>query len=126
MPCTFRGTTLSFNRSFPCARGGIPENVNFNGRYGCNICEIKTKQCRRIVVKKSIRIYVFSEEASKLRTGLRMELQAQRAITEGKAEKGIKGHSVLSSFPFLDLSTCVVPESMHAIALGVIKQLLKF
>ncbi|CAD6208981.1 GSCOCG00010795001-RA-CDS, partial [Cotesia congregata] len=34
---------------------------------------------------------------------------------------GVKGFSILSSLPLIDLGTCVVPEYMHSVLLGVVK-----
>lgn len=38
--------------------------------------------------------------------------------------KGVKGSSIISLLPKLDISTCVVPEYMHSVLLGVTKQFL--
>lgn len=51
--------------------------------------------------------------------------QARKASrTGGKSVKGIKGRSVISSLPGLDLGTCMIPEYMHSVLLGVVKQFL--
>ncbi|XP_036140791.1 uncharacterized protein LOC118644940 [Monomorium pharaonis] len=106
------------------ARAQIQNILSFNGKFGCNICEIKTKQCRTIAGKKIIRVYAFQEEPSKLRSGKRMKKQARIAITkEVHHVKGVKGNSVISTLPLLDLGTCVMPEYMHSILLGTVKQL---
>lgn len=74
------------------ARAEIQKIQNFNGRCGCNICEIKMKRPRRIKGKKSSRVYLYNDEESKLRTSRRMQLQAQKAIDLKKNHvKGVKG-----------------------------------
>lgn len=103
------------------ARAQIQNILNFNGHYGCNMCEIRTKQCQRVVGKKSYRIYPL-EDNVKLRTGARMEQQAGRVLQLNKIHiKGVKGYSAISSLPFVDLGTCVLPEYMHSVLLGVVK-----
>lgn len=34
------------------ARAQLQNIINFNGRYGCNICEVRTVKCKKIVGKK--------------------------------------------------------------------------
>lgn len=105
------------------ARAQIQNILSFNGKFGCNICEIKSKRCKKIAGKKSVRVYTFQEETSKLRSNKRIKKQAKAAITKNVYHvKGVKGYSVISSLPLLDLSTCVMPEYMHSILLGTGKQ----
>lgn len=105
------------------ARAQIQNILNFNGRYGCNICEIKTKRCKPVFGQKLIRVYKFPKKQIKLRTAKKMEDQAERVLIERKRHiKGVKGYSVVSALPLLDLSTCVLPEYMHSILLGIGKQ----
>ncbi|XP_074115224.1 uncharacterized protein LOC141537917 [Cotesia typhae] len=59
------------------ARAQLQNILNFNGRYGCNICEIKTVKCTKIAGKKTVRCYPFRID-SKIRTGKRMEAQAEK------------------------------------------------
>lgn len=68
-------------------------------------------------------MYSFPENNIRLRTALRMGKQAERIMTEGKKTlKGVKGKSIISTLPLLDISTCVLPEYMHSVLLGVGKQ----
>lgn len=50
------------------ARAQLQNILNFNGRYGCNICEIKMKKCKKIRAEKCYRIYPFNEKDNKLRS----------------------------------------------------------
>lgn len=96
------------------ARATIQNIVNFNGCFGCNTCEIETQPCLPIPNKKNVRAYISSE--CSLRT-----VETMRNL-----EKGVKGVAVISQIPLLDMSTCVVPEYMHCVLLGVVKQCLQF
>lgn len=104
------------------ARAQIQNIINFNGKFGCNICEIKTKCSIRFQGKKRIRVYAFQDEASLLRTGRKMEKHANKALDKKMSVKGIKGKSIVMFLPLLDLGTCVIPEYMHSVLLGVVKQ----
>lgn len=105
------------------ARAQIQNIINYNGKYGCNICEIKTRQSRKIESKRRIRVYAFQNQASRLRSNERMQIQGEKALKDKKKQvKGVKGKSIVSSLPFLDLAKCVLPEYMHCALLGVGKQ----
>lgn len=105
------------------ARAQIQNILNFNGKYGCNICEIKTKRCKPAVGKKIIRIYAFPQKQIKLRAAKQMEDQAERVLIEKKRHiKGVKDYAVVSALPLLDLSSSVLPEYMHSVLLGIGKQ----
>lgn len=52
-----------------------------------------------------------------------MQAQAQKVLQTGDVYvKGVKGHSIISNLPLLDLGTCLLPEYMHSVLLGVGKQ----
>jgi len=108
------------------ARAQLQNIVNFNGRYGCNICEIKMKKCEKIGVEKCFRIYPFYEKNSKLRNSYRMHKQAENVCNSKKDRnreieniKDVKENFIISSLPFIDLGTCLIPEYMHSVLLGV-------
>lgn len=105
------------------ARAQLQNVLNFNGRYGCNICEIRTKRSQQIPGKKCIRVYPFDINV-RLRNGERMEDQARQLSKLNKPHvRGVKGYSILSCLPQTDLGTCLLPEFMHSVLLGVVKQL---
>lgn len=87
---------------------------NFNGTFGCNICEIETKPCKKIPGKRTCRAYHYSNEDSELRTGERMKRQARQVLdlvdAENKPIKGVKGETVIAKVPLFDLGTCELPE----------------
>lgn len=104
------------------ARAMFQNCMLFNSKYGCNLCEIKTKLTKAIPGKKRIRVY-FYENDVQLRTRERM--LAQAATVGGKDHvRGVKGPSVLDKIPSCDVAKCMVPEYMHSVLLGVMKQLL--
>ncbi|XP_075162231.1 uncharacterized protein LOC142234909 [Haematobia irritans] len=106
------------------ARSQIQNILNFNGECGCNMCEIKTKRCANEKRNRIIRFYPYKSNL-RLRTDSNMRLQAIKADSESNAiEKGVKGHTIISCLPSLDLGTCVFPEYMHSVLLGVAKQIL--
>lgn len=102
------------------ARAKIQNVVNFNGRYGCNTCEVKMKKCPAVENKRTTRSYPFCEDI-KLRNGQRMMKQAEKISLNPNLDtvKGVKGKSIISSLPCLDLGTCLPPEFMHSTLLGV-------
>lgn len=101
------------------ARAQLQNVLNFNGTYGCNICEIKTKRCDGGAGKKIIRIYPFQIDLP-LRNKNAMKLQAE--ADDDDIKKGVKGQPIISILPKIDISTCFVPEYMHSVLLGVVKQ----
>lgn len=107
------------------ARAEIQNILNFNGKYGCNICQIKTRKCRRVEGKRTTRSYIFNEKRCMLRSDERMQRQAEKASENRSTCKGVKGRSIVSALPLLDLSTCFIPEFMHSVCLGVGTQFLE-
>lgn len=101
------------------ARAKIQNVLNFNGRFGCNVCEVKTKASQKKKGKRVYRYYPCYEEVNKLRTSRKMQKQAQKALLLDKKHcKGVKGTTVISKLPLIDLGTCVFPEYMHSTLLG--------
>lgn len=101
------------------ARAQIQNILNFNGKYGCNICEIKTTRCKRTGGKKTVRVYPYKRQLY-LRTKYRMKIQAEECNVE--LMRGVKGHTIISILPKIDISKCIIPEYMHSVLLGVVKQ----
>lgn len=108
------------------ARAQVLNITNFNGNFGCNVCEISTIQSKKIIGKKTSRIYPFKVDCT-LRSGDRMEEQARqlRHQLDKTDIKGVKGYCMLSCLPLIDIGTCVLPEYMHSVLLGVVKQFIK-
>lgn len=99
------------------ARAKIQNIINDNGRHGCNTCEIKMRKCQGVENKRTTRSYPFLENIQ-LRNSRRMEKQAEK-VSLNVQLKNIKGKTIISSLPSLDLGTCLPPEYMHSTLLGV-------
>lgn len=100
------------------------QNVhNFNGTYGCNICEIKTRQTRQEGGKRRIRVYKYRHEEWHLRTNERMNILGKLAEKSHKIIKGIKGRTIVRLLPRADISTMVFPEILHSVDLGTVKMI---
>ncbi|KAK3919900.1 Isoprenyl transferase, partial [Frankliniella fusca] len=107
------------------ARAKMQNIMAHNSKYPCCICEIKTIKCTlQVGMKKRIRVYPYLHNP-KLRSKSRMLVQAAKAIDSGNgSEKGVKGVSVLSIIPYVDVSTIFIPEYMHSTLLGCSRQLI--
>ncbi|XP_044590185.1 uncharacterized protein LOC123268851 [Cotesia glomerata] len=107
------------------ARAQIQNIMSSNGRYGCNICEIRTVKSKRIAGTKTSRIFPYKIDC-KLRIGKRMEAQAKILLKKNDTTqiRGVKGYSAVSCLALIDLGTCVLPEFMHSVLLGVVKQII--
>ncbi|KAJ1530160.1 hypothetical protein ONE63_005091 [Megalurothrips usitatus] len=97
--------------------------LQFNGEYGCNTCEIKTVKTAAVPGLRRIRVYPYVQNPV-LRTKAAMHNQATEAQRLGTIVKDVKGPSVLSLIPSVDISVCFIPEYMHGVLLGVEKHLL--
>lgn len=67
------------------ARAQIQNILDFNGRYGCNICKIRTVKSKKISKKKICRIYPFKIDC-RIRTEERMEAQAEKLFQKSTNE----------------------------------------
>ena len=104
------------------ARAMTQNIMNFNSRYGCNLCETKALLTAFIPGRKRVRRFRYVHNP-KLRTKARMVKQAEE-VGERKHVKGVKGPSVISIVPSVDISQCIVPEYLHSVLLGICKLLL--
>ena len=106
------------------ARAMAQNVLQFNGDRGCNTCEIQTVKSARIPNKKAVRIYPYKADLV-LRTKESMENQAREALERNiKHVMGVKGPSLVSIVPFVDISMFFIPEYLHSVLLGVMRQLL--
>ncbi|KAJ8682535.1 hypothetical protein QAD02_018327 [Eretmocerus hayati] len=119
------------------ARAEVGNFLGHGGSFGCNTCEIETVQCQPVKGKKLKRIYVSPEVEPRLRDDARMRAQAARAHEKFKSAyfkliqrqvihvRGIKGFSILCILPSLKLHTCFIPEFLHAVLLGPVRDFLR-
>ncbi|KAJ1524619.1 hypothetical protein ONE63_011103 [Megalurothrips usitatus] len=73
---------------------------------------------------RRVRRFLYEDFHVPLRTGYRMEKQAEQAEARRKSRKGVVGTSVLSSMPEVDRAVCVCAEYLHQVCLGVTKYFL--
>lgn len=112
------------------ARAQIQKILNFNGTYGCNLCEIKTQRCKQIKNVKNANYYPYIDTNNFLRTGSKMEQQRRQveALRRQGDQKttimGVKGTPAICALPDIDIATCFVPEYMHSVLLGVARQMI--
>lgn len=106
------------------AKAMIQNIYNFNGTYGCNMCEIRTRQIRKEEGKRRVRIYKYRRKKC-LRTSERMNIFGKIAEKSNKIIKGLKGKSIICLLPGADISI-VFPEILHSVALGTVKQIIIF
>ncbi|KAK3908854.1 Putative white-brown complex-like protein 30, partial [Frankliniella fusca] len=106
------------------ARAMVQNTMQFNSRYGCNMCEIKCQKSKPLPdVHRRPRVYNYVHNIT-LRTKERMLEQAIKACASNVDNvRGVKGPSILSSIPSVDISKCIVPEYMHSVLIGSVKQL---
>lgn len=93
----------------------------FNGESGCPYCEDIGAVVS--VGAGHARVYLPNEN-SVLRTDNNIRSQALEASQMQKPVKGIKGLSMVSSIPHLNLSESFSPDYMHGVLLGVTRQFL--
>jgi len=102
------------------ARPTLQGFTQYNGKYGCSFCFDSG-----VYVEQGAghtRVYPF-EIDSELRTPKLVIELAERAISVNKIVLGVKGPSILSLLPGFDIIQGLVPDYMHSVLLGVVRQL---
>ena len=102
------------------ARPMMQNFKQYNGHYGCGMClnpgEIVEKGNGRT------RVYLMKEDVM-LRTIENTRVFVSEAMETENACMGVKGPSLLSLLPHFDLICRMVPDYMHCICLGVVRQM---
>ncbi|XP_021708622.1 uncharacterized protein LOC110679023 isoform X2 [Aedes aegypti] len=98
------------------ARPKLQNSTQFNGRFGCSVCNHEGK----VVNGNQIR-YPFKTTDNRDHSETR-QLMIE-AHNTGTSIKGIKGLSVFLSIPHFDIVRGFPPDYMHSVLLGVVKQL---
>ena len=91
---------------------------NYNGKFLCPNCEIKTQ------LVENVQVYPFPEDFN-LRTSETTEDYARQAIDLGEHVRGVKGPSALSLVVY-DYMNMTAIDGMHCLYQGVTKKLLGF
>lgn len=95
----------------------IQNTTQFNGDYGCGFCLHPGK-----LVDKVVKYPVSTEEYSD-RTNEEMVRDMELALKGGTSVRGVKGPSPLINLPYFYVVWGFVPDYMHAVLLGVSRQL---
>lgn len=99
------------------ARAPIQNFIQFNGFFGCSWCEQQGD-----TLNHNHHVYKFDPNF-KMRTKEKVNEYARRAEREGYSIMGVNGFSVLSKLPLFNVIDCLVYDVMHAVDLGVMRQL---
>ncbi|MGH0172098.1 UNVERIFIED_CONTAM: hypothetical protein FKN15_062537 [Acipenser sinensis] len=94
----------------------------FNGTYGCAFCCHEGKVVAK--GKGHTKVYPLSAEEPPLRT-MAGTIEMAEIVVErnnGQAEMGVKGTSTLLLLPSFDIIKGFVPDYMHSVCLGVVRQ----
>ena len=95
----------------------MQNTTQFNGYFGCGFClhpgTLVEKQ-----VKYTVTATVYPDREAKT-----MLLDMEEAVAHSKSVRGVKGPSPLINMPHFDIAWGFVPDYMHAVLLGVIRQL---
>ena len=103
------------------ARPLLQNMKQFNGEYGCGFC--LNSGC--VVAKGQGYSRSYAHSVAGLpeeRNHAQMLQHAETALQSGSVEFGIKGPSILSLVPKFDVVRGFVPEYMHSVLLGVVRQ----
>ncbi|XP_033110644.1 uncharacterized protein LOC117111758 [Anneissia japonica] len=103
----------------------LKEVKQFNGEYGCGICEEKGVRTKK--GKGTVNAYVYRSPSKQapLRTAERMKQHASQAKVLGKPVFGVKRRSMVSFVKGFNYASDVMVDYLHGICIGVTKALLK-
>lgn len=99
------------------ARPAMQNTTQFNGYFGCGFCLHPGNLVER-QIKYTVSDIEYSDRDAEGMLG-DMEL----ALVEQKSVRGVKGPSPLINMSHFDIVWGFVPDYMHAVLLGVIRQL---
>ena len=91
----------------------------FNGHFGCGFCYHPGERVQK--GSGSVHVYPMTT-LYPLRTSHKTLQQAEQAVLSKQTVQGVKGASMLNLLPNFDIVCCVVPDYMHCVLLGVVRQ----
>ena len=95
--------------------------TQYNGNYGCGFCYHPGEHTAK--GNGFVRVYpIDAVDDVSLRTHDETLLLAEAATASGNPEKGVKGCSSLFLLPDFNIIDGFVPEYMHSVLLGVVRQ----
>jgi hypothetical protein len=105
------------------ARAMLTNFMQYNGSYGCGFCEHEGKRVAK--GDGTVQVYPLVHPLPPNRSHEKSYEQAQTAtLSLTQHVGGVKGMSLLYLLPFFDVIKGVVPDYMHCILLGIVKQFL--
>lgn len=110
---------LAFVTCDSVARPILQNMKQFNGEFGCPFCLMKGD----VVAKGRGHVRSYSGNEAERRTHLQVLRNAQEALQQNRCVFGVKGPSILSVIPKFDIVRNFVPDYMHAVLLGTVRQL---
>uniref|UniRef100_A0A1A8BXJ7 Uncharacterized protein n=1 Tax=Nothobranchius kadleci TaxID=1051664 RepID=A0A1A8BXJ7_NOTKA len=99
------------------ARPAMQNTTQFNGYFGCGFCLHPGT-----LVEKQVKYTVTATEYPE-REANKMISDMEQAVEQHRSVRGVKGPSPLINMPYFDIVWGFVPDYMHAVLLGVIRQL---
>jgi len=103
------------------ARPLLQNFKQFNGHYGCSFC----LDAGQLVEKGNgrVRVYQLSENMTMRTNDSVTELADEAVAKKQQTCLGVKGPSLLHLLPQFDIVRGMVPDYMHCICLGVVRQM---
>lgn len=102
------------------ARCQVSNMKQFNGEYGCGLCLNKGERVQK--GKGHVRIYNHNDVTEQKRTDEQLRSHAAAAFAQGDDVFGVKGPSPLFNIPKFNIAEGFPPDPLHAIDLGVCRQ----
>ena len=124
MKCGRTVTTKVYMSLVSCdsvARPLLQNMKQFNGEYGCGFCLMSGY----VAAKGQGYTRSYAQNDNNLpeeRSHHQMLQHAEIAVRSGLPEFGIKGPSIMSLVPNFDVARGFVPDYMHSVLLGVVRQ----
>nr|XP_054593618.1 uncharacterized protein LOC129160660 isoform X1 [Nothobranchius furzeri]XP_054593619.1 uncharacterized protein LOC129160660 isoform X1 [Nothobranchius furzeri]XP_054593620.1 uncharacterized protein LOC129160660 isoform X1 [Nothobranchius furzeri] len=99
------------------ARPAVQNTTRFNGYSGCGFCLHPGTLVEQQVKCTATATECPEREANKVMADM------EQAVEQHRSVRGVKGPSPLINMPYFDIVWGFVPDCMHAVLLGVIRQL---
>jgi len=101
------------------ARAMLQAFTQFNGQFGCGFCYHSGERIQK--GSGSVQVYPLNSLYPP-RTHRETLKLAEKAVLCEKPVQGVKGPSILALLPNFDIVRCFVPDYMHCVLLGVVRQ----
>lgn len=98
------------------ARPTMQNTTQFNGYFGCGFCLHPG-----VLVERQVKYTVIASGHDRDSKSMLRDMEV--ALVEGRPVRGVKGPSQLMNMPYFDIVWGFVPDYMHAVLLGVTRQI---